>query len=179
MVKIYLAVASVLMIIGCSSKEEQALMKNYQNHKTYYKKLQKTEKTQLSLNGTTKILLTATYLNNTYLNKSIFSEDKNATEDFIIGVYNEDNEVQSLVHNGFSLTLGGKDALNMKSIKEGSPLLKEIAFVSEWSKFYLVHFPHTTKKEFDLVINSEIYGKGTLHFAKFAKYVFEKHKSIF
>jgi len=178
-VKIGLVAVSFLLIVGCSSKEEQALMQNYESNKMYYKKLQKTEKTQLMQNGVTKVLLTATYLNNTYANQSIFNHDKNATEDFIIGIYNEDKENQILVNHDFSLTLGGKDALNMKSIPKGSPLLKDIGFISEWSKFYLVHFPHMNKKKFKLIIDSEIYGKGTLEFAKVAKYVFEKQNSIF
>ena len=47
---------------------------------------------------------------------------------------------------GFSLLLNGKNVKSIKVLEKSSPELKDISFVSEWSTFYLVHFPHTAQK---------------------------------
>ena len=52
--------------------------------------------------------------------------------------------------------------------------LKDISFVSEWGSYYLVTFPHVSSRKLTLVLDSEEYGKGVLHFAKVAKYVLTK-----
>ena len=66
-----------------------------------------------------------------------------------------------------------KDILpkSIKLLKANDPLLKEISFKSEWSKFYLVTFPNTKKRSFKLVFESYFYGKGELNFAKVSKFV--------
>ena len=63
---------------------------------------------------------------------------------------------------------------SVKKLKIGDPLLKDISFKSEWSKFYLVTFPHTKKKSFKLIFESDFYGKGELSFAKVSKFVLTK-----
>ena len=69
-----------------------------------------------------------------------------------------------------------KDKLpkSVKQLKTGDPLLKDISFKSEWSKFYLVTFPHTKKRSFKLIFESDFYGKGELDFAKVSKFVLTK-----
>ena len=69
-----------------------------------------------------------------------------------------------------------KDKLpkSIKPLKISDPLLKDISFKSEWSKFYLVTFPHTKKRSFKLVFESYFYGKGELNFAKVSKFVLTK-----
>ena len=80
-----------LLFFGCSSKKEKALMQDYNEKKTYFKTLQKTEKIILSENNITKVVLTATYLYNKNAKKSA---KKN--ESFIVGLYFEDEEVGAL-----------------------------------------------------------------------------------
>lgn len=62
------------------------------SHRTYYKTLQKTEKVLLSENNITKAILTATYL---YV-PTLHSKKSDANETFIIGLYLEEQEVDSL-----------------------------------------------------------------------------------
>ncbi len=64
-----------------------------------------------------------------------------------------------------------KSPKSVKKLKFDDPLLKDISFKSEWSKFYLVTFPHTKKKSFKLIFESDFYGKGELNFAKVSKFV--------
>jgi len=166
MVKMLLSLISLVLLTGCSSKEEELLMQAYDKEKNYHMKLQKTEKTQLYDGQVTKAMLTATYL---------FEQnaDKNDTRDevFIVGIYVEDDEGSLFNNKRYILTLNEVAPKSTKLLKENDPLLKEISFVSEWSQFYLVTFPHTSSKSFKLIFKSDMYGKGQLHFAKVAKYI--------
>ena len=173
MLKSMTSILVLFLLSACTSKEEKALTQVYEKNKTYHYKLQKTEKVQLKDNGITKVVLTGTYLY-----KPSKKKIDNRDEVFIIGMYAEDNEEQSFTQDGFSLTLEGKAAKKIKLLPKDDPALKNISFVSDWSQFYLVHFPHTSKKSFRLIFKSDKYGNGILHFAKVAKYVLHKD-SIF
>ncbi len=161
-------VAAALLLGGCTGKEHDALLTHYEKNKYYHKQLIKTEKVQLYEGDLTKVALTATYLNT-------YTPDKNVTEDerFIIGLY-IDEESSDVSGYEFNLTLNGQPPLRIVPLKEGDKRLKDISFVSDWAHFFLVDFPHQSAKRLTLVFESERYGKGTLHFAKQAKYVFTK-----
>ena len=169
MIKMMLLLLTFALFTGCSSKEQESLMQSYNKDKNYHMKLQKTEKTQLYEGKATKAMLTATYL----FEQSV---DKNDTRDevFIVGIYVEDEEQSSFTDEGYTLTLNKAAPKSIKPLEESDPLLKEISFISEWSQFYVVVFPHTSSKSFKLVFESDIYGKGELHFAKVAKFVLTK-----
>jgi hypothetical protein len=164
-----LLLSAMVLLVGCSTKEQKSLMESYSKDKAYHKKLQKTEKVQLYDGQVTKAMLTATYLFE-------HSSDKHDKRDevFIVGVYVEDEEFSALNNDGYSLTLNGIKAKSIKALNKSDKILKNISFVSEWSQFYLVTFPHTSSKSFKLIFNSEVYGKGELNFAKVAKFVFTK-----
>ncbi len=171
---ILLVLSAIVLFAGCSSKEQDLLMQAYDKEKNYHMKLQKTEKTQLYEGQVTKAMLTATYLFEQ-------SADKNDTRDevFIVGIYAEENEDDSFDENSFeedeyTLVLNGKPPKSVKKLKVSDPLLKNISFVSEWSQFYLVTFPHTSSKSFKLIFESYFYGKGELNFSKVAKFVLTK-----
>ncbi|HIQ46384.1 MAG TPA: hypothetical protein EYH57_02055 [Sulfurovum sp.] len=163
-----LAAASIgiFILLGCTSKEESALMKSYTEKMNYHKKLQKTEKVQLYENNVTKVMLTATYLYTP-------TEDKNDTRDelFIVGIHFEDGASDE---SGYSLLLNTTKPKEIQALKENDKRFKDLSFISEWGEYYLVTFPHSKSKKLTLVFESEQYGKGTLHFAKVAKYVFTK-----
>ncbi len=159
---------TALLIAGCSSKEEKSFTHIYENNKAYHAKLQKTEKTQLYDGEVTKAMLTATYLFTP-------TKDQNDTRDerFIVGLYIEDDGSEE-GYSDYNLTLNGTAPKAVKALSMHDPLLKNISFRSEWSRFYLFTFPHTKAKRFSLIFESDAYGKGKLHFAKVAKYVFTK-----
>ncbi|MEA3433139.1 MAG: hypothetical protein U9R13_00995 [Campylobacterota bacterium] len=163
---IILTLSVMALLAGCASKEEKALMEAYETKKSYHQKLQKTEKTQLYDGNSTKALLTATYLNEQNIDKE-YKPD----EVFIVGMYIEE---ESFDQEWYSLTLNGSAPKSIQELAADDPLLKNISFVSEWNYFYLITFPHTSSKSFKLVFESELYGKGELHFAKVAKYVLTK-----
>ena len=166
---IILTLSTLALLAGCTSKEEKALMQAYEKNRAYHKQLQKTEKVQLYDGDVTKVLLTATYLNKQNIDKT-----SKADEVFIVGVYIEEGEKKSFDQEGYSLTLNSKTPKSIKKLQAEDPLLKHISFVSEWSHFYLVSFPHASSKSFKLIFQSDRYGRGELNFAKVAKYVLDK-----
>ncbi len=186
--------AAALLLAGCASKEHAALMKSYEQEKSYHKRLMKTEKAQLYENNRTKVTLTATYLNRNsrakegeedtflnYVNPFEIFEDKakrepKEDEKFIVGIY-VDDDADSMGIKDFNLTLNASAPQKILSIPHNDPRLKEISFVSDWSQFYYVVFPHINAEGLHLVLKTKRYGKATLYFTKKAKYVYT-HKAF-
>ncbi len=161
---------SMALLLGCSSKEQKTLLQTYKKEITYHKQLLKTEKIQLYDGNITTVMLTATYLNQ----QSIKKKDRR-NERFIIGMYAEESEEPLLLLDGeYTLRLNGRAPKKITPLKHNDKRLKHISFVSEWSYFYLVEFPHISSKTLTLVLKSNRFGKGELHFAKVAKYVLKK-----
>ncbi len=167
--KIWIFGIIMVLLIGCASKEEKALMQVYEKKKFYHQKLQKTEKLQLYDEDITKVLVTATYLNE----KNSNALDK-PDEVFIVSIYFEESENRSFDQEGYRLTLNGNTPKSITVIDESDTRLKDISFISEWNYLYMVTFPYVSNKSFTLIFDSELYGKGELYFAKVAKYTLSK-----
>ena len=166
---IILILSAMALLNGCTSKEEKALMQAYDKNRVYHQQLQKTEKVQLYDRNVTKALLVATYLNEQNIDK-----EYKPYEVFLVGIYLEESDSIALDQAGYSLTLNGNAPKSIQEVEKSDPVLKNISFVSEWNYYYLVTFPHISSKSFKLIFESELYGKGELHFAKVAKYVLTK-----
>ena len=169
MVRSSISFIAIALLLGCTSKQEADLMQAYNKKVNYHKQLQKTEKTQLYQDNVTKAMLTATYL---YTPN--FENSDTRDEVFIVGLYLEDKASGKINGEGNTLTLNGKKAKEIKSLSLDDERLKDLPFVTPWSSYYLVTFPHESNKKITLVFNSDLYGKGKLHFAKVAKYVLTK-----
>lgn len=169
MVRSSISLIAIALLLGCTSKQETDLMQGYSEKVNYHKQLQKTEKTQLYQDNVTKAMLTATYLYT-----PIFDNNDTRDEVFIVGLYLEDKASGQLNSEGNTLTLNGKKAKEIKALNLDDERLKELSFITPWSSYYLVTFPHESNKKITLVFESKLYGKGELHFAKVAKYVLNK-----
>jgi hypothetical protein len=156
----------IFFLSACTTKDETKLREHFEQRKHYHKQLMKTEKVQLYEGNLTKVLLTATYLN-----ESGTPKDKQE-ERFIIGLYVDDEQLPRMYD--FNLTLEGHQPTEVTLLKPSDVRLKNISFVSDWNQFYLMTFPHIKQDRFSLVFESAQYGKGRLEFAKKAKYTFTK-----
>lgn len=165
----FIAFIAIVLLLGCTSKQESDLIHAYDVKAAYHKQLQKTEKLQLYNGGTTKAMIAATYL---YTQN--FKKKDTRDEVFIVGIHLEDEAAKGLVDIGESLTLNGIKAKKTVPLDLKDERLKEISFVTPWSSYYLVTFPHIESKSLTLVFKSKRYGEGMLHFAKVAKYVLVK-----
>ena len=176
MYKLFLGFMLVALFVGCSSKEEQALVKSYTDNMDYHKHLQQTEKAELFNGDSSAAILTATYVFTP-------SFDKNDTRDevFIVGVQFEDPEVSTMHFdkkatdnaNEYILTLKGKKAKKVVHLSQNDKRLHGVSFVTDWGEYYEVTYPHTGKR-FTLVFKNEQYGTSVLNFAKVAKFVYTK-----
>ena len=172
-------------------------MQDYNQKKTYFKTLQKTEKIILSENNITKVVLTATYL----YDKNAKKRDRK-NESFIVGLYFEDEEVGDLseiygirkiddntskkpkakviskkdkkIITEYALKLNGKKAISIEKLDLNDERLKGITLVTKWSTYALVQFKYEKKKQLKMVFESPLYGRGRASFSKVAKYVFMK-----
>ncbi len=169
MVRSYLSFIAIALLLGCTSKQETDFIQGYSKEVAYHKQLQKTEKTQLYQDNVTKVMLTATYL---YTPK--LENHDTRDEVFIVGLSMEGETSGTLDSEGNSLTLNGKRAKEIKALNLNDERLKSLSFVTPWSSYYLVTFPHQSTKKITLLFESKRYGKGKLHFAKVAKYVLSK-----
>lgn len=169
MVKFTITFIAIVLLLGCTSKQESDLMQAYDEKIAYHKRLQKTEKIQLYDGNATKAMLTATYL---YTQN--FEKKDTRDEVFIVGIHLEDEELDGIEEGDYSLTLNGQKAKEAVMLDLNDERLKENSFVMEWGSYYLVTFPHAESKNFTLVFKSAAYGEGMLHFAKVAKYVLSK-----
>jgi len=190
--RILLGMTAVVLFGGCTSPERVKLLKTYEKEKTYHKRLIKTEKVQLYEGDLTKVTLTATYLNRNsrakegekdsfinYMNPfEIFEDREKRTpkedERFIVGIYVDDEGMESEPLYDFDLMLNKKAPKNIQPLSHNDPRLKDISFIAEWSQFFLVTFPHINSDRLTMEFESKQYGKGVLHFAKKAKYVYTK-----
>jgi hypothetical protein len=177
MYKLVLGLMAISLFVGCTSKEEKALLESYNNNITYHKHLQKTEKAELFDGENSVAVLTATHL----YTPSYEKIDKR-DEVFIVGVQfeypdssnmNFDKNATSGHANEYTLTLNNSTAKKVERLSEDDKRLEGISFVSEWGEYYEVTFPHA-RKRFSLVFENARYGKETLNFSKVAKFVYTK-----
>ena len=87
MYKLFLGFMVTLLLVGCSSKEEKALLESYRKNIDYHKHLQQTEKAELYDGENSMAILTATYLY-----KPTFEKKDTRDELFIVGVQFENPE---------------------------------------------------------------------------------------
>lgn len=185
MYKLLLGFISIALLVGCSSKEEQALLKSYQSKMAYHKNLQQTEKAEISDGNSSIAIITATYLYSPNF-------EKNDTRDevFIIGVHFEENNTSRMNFNQdrtfdlatnkrvtskdeYILTLNGNKAKKVTHLEANDEKLSNISFVTEWSDYYELRYPHAGSI-FKLVFENGFYGKADLNFSKVAKFVYTK-----
>lgn len=168
MVKLFISLIAIVLLWGCTSKHEKEIMEAQNQKISYHKQLQKTEKIQLYHDQETKVMLTATYL---YIRN--FEKNDTRDEEFIVGVHLNDKAFGNINSSDYNLTLNGQVPKEIQKLNRNDERLKDLSFVTDWADYYLVIFPHESDKNITLVYENKRYGKGTLHFAKVAKYVLE------
>jgi len=175
----------IALLVGCSSKEEQALLASFTEKDTYHKHLQRTEKAELFDGNISVAFITATHLYTA-------NNDKNDTRDevFIVGVQFEDRDKDKMVfdvntifdkdknvtltsENEYILTLKNRHAIKVVPLSNEDERLKKLSFITEWGDYYEVTFPHAGSR-FSLLFENLAYGKRTLKFSKVPKFVYTK-----
>jgi hypothetical protein len=157
--KIFTFLTIIFFTFGCSFKEpflEQD--KVLQNSLTW------TRKGEIYNSLEIKASIFATYLNPLGKAKS------NHDEEFVVSVFVDDDfkdkKKAGLNNPDISITLNGFKPISKKELDEDSKYKKLVPFKNEWSHYYLVSFPKSSKKELKLVLESRNYGDAVLKFVK-------------
>ena len=174
MYKKLLLLSTIFIIGGCSLKENSNIAQLFKKDDIYHISLLNTQKAQLIASLETKALLTATYLNPVYDHDKgrNFSMDVSDGEYFFIGVFISGSKKHHFNAKGYSLTLNGAKAIEVKKLKKDDPLRYEMPMVDNWSTYYRVKFPTSDLKTFNLIFESDRFGKDKLTFVKEEKVSF-------
>jgi len=168
MYKKILLLSSLLLIGGCSIRDNSNLVQLFTKDDIYHISLKNTQKAQLMASFETKALLTATYLNPVYGNENCknFCVDVADGEYFFIGVYIRDSKTHHFNNKGYSLKLGGLKPDDIEKLDKDDPLRYEMPMVNNWSTYYKVKFPKSNKKDLILTFESDRFGKDELKFTR-------------
>jgi len=168
MYKKILLLSSLLLIGGCSSRDNSNLAQLFTKDDIYHISLQNTQKAQLMASFETKALLTATYLNPIYSNEHCknFCMNVSDGEYFFIGVYIRDSKTHRFNTKGYSLKLEGLEPDDIEELDKDDPLRYEMPMVNNWSTYYKVKFPKSNKKDLILTFESDRFGKDELKFTR-------------
>ncbi|MCK4441032.1 MAG: hypothetical protein KAU90_03440 [Sulfurovaceae bacterium] len=168
MYKKILLLSTLLIALGCSTKEKDNISQLFTKDEIYHISLLNTQKAQLIASLETKALLTATYLNPVFTNKNCknFCVDVSGGEYFFIGVYINGSKTNRFDDKGYSLKLNGIEPIDVKKLDKDDPLMYEMPMVDNWSTYYKVKYPTVDTKKLKLVFESDRFGKDILTFRK-------------
>lgn len=185
--KIVLLLSSFLMF-GCSVKKDDCGIKESSDFAQLFTKdeiydisLRNTHKAQLMASFETKALLTATYLNPVFSQRSCKQRFENQMKDgefFFIGIFITNSEKSVFNNKGYSLKLNGKEPIDIKILDENDPLRYEMPMMNNWSTYYSVKFPKVNSDKLTLVFENERFGKDILTYHRDGenKHLFNKFK---
>ena len=175
MYKQILLLSTVLILGGCSIKENSNIAQLFKKDDIYHISLMNTKKAQLIASLETKALLTATYLNPVleYIESGEASDSARNEEYFFIGVYITDSEDHEFNTKGYLLKLNGKKPMGIQKLEKDDPLRYQMPMINNWSTYYKVKFSKVEGNELKLTFENDRFGMDTLTYSKKMKPLFE------
>jgi len=174
---------SIVLIVGCSVKQDECGIKEHSDFgqlftkdEIYDKSLTNTHKAQLIASFETKALLTATYLNPVFSDRSCkkrFVPQMEDAEYFFVGVFITDSKSSEFNTKGYRLTLNGKKPIDIKLLDKDDPLRYEMPMMNNWSTYYKVKFPIVKGTKLELIFENDRFGKDFLNYSKGEKSLFQ------
>ena len=140
---LFLSILSTIFI-GCSST---SALKHFEKEEIEAKAMQYTKKVDVIVNKEQKVILWATYLNNTDV-----KEFESNYESFITSIYFTDSLSQDININEYSFSLNNKAAISIEEISNDDKLYKDILSKNIWGKYYLLKFEKDENSE-NLILN--------------------------
>lgn len=131
----WIGVSILLLLSGCAQKGTFDLFKIDKEQERAVEHL-RTNAIVLSLE--TKAIISSLYLN------GVDPINYTNGEHFIVAVYFENDDrnykARELESNGFQLSLNGKKAVTIESLKENDPRRSLIPIQNNWNRYYYVRF---------------------------------------
>ena len=133
-----LSILSTISIV-CSST---TALKHFDKNEIETKAMQYTKKADVIIDNEQKVLLWATYLNNTDI-----KEFKSKDEVFITSLYFVESNTQDIDENEYSFLLNKQKPKSIEEISSDDKLYKEILSKNTWGKYYLIKFNQIKNRE--------------------------------
>ncbi len=176
MVKKMVFILSSLLMFGCSAKKDECGIRETSDFAQLFTKdeiydisLRNTHKAQLMASFETKALLTATYLNPVFAQRTCKKRFKNEMKDgeyFFVVVFITNSEHSEFNKKGYSLTLNGHLPIDIKLLDNNDPLRYEMPMMNNWSNYYKVKFPKVNSNKLTLIFENERFGRDILTYSK-------------
>lgn len=161
--KIALTLVLSIFFLGCSSKDDSALLKHLSENSTRYTNLQQTKNIKVMQEDRIFGFVSLTYL----YEKGMVDYDDASDERFVVGIYHQEDDL-----GNWSLRLNDKEPKKIELLKENSAHLRELPLINSWTKYYLVTFEHTKSADINLLYEDPALGSHKVQFSK--KFTYEK-----
>lgn len=166
--KIALTLVLSIFFLGCSSKDDSALLKHLNENSTRFTSLQQTKNIKVLQEDRIFGLVSLTYL----YEKGMVGYDDASDERFIVGIYHQEDDLAQ-----WSLSLNDKEPKKIEALEQNSSYLQNLPLINSWTKYYLVTFEHTKSADIDLLYADPSLGAHRVQFSK--KFIYEKTGKIY
>jgi len=117
-------------LVSCSSK---SALEYFDKTDIEAKAFQESKKGDYLENGTPKVILWATYLNN------VDEKKYRKNEQFLVSIYTSNSQTQSLRDLSYDFELNSKSAFYIEKLNKDNEMLKLIS-KNNWGEYYLIMF---------------------------------------
>ncbi len=128
--KSILIVLMSFFLVSCSSK---SALEYFDKSDIEAKAFQESKKGDYLENGTPKVILWATYLNN------VDEKKYRKNEQFLVSIYTSNSQTQSLRDLSYDFNLNSKGAFYIEKLNKDNEMLKLIS-KNNWGEYYLIMF---------------------------------------
>ncbi len=161
--KIALTLVVSIFFLGCSSKDDSALLKQLNENSTRFSSLQQTKNIKVVQEDRIFGFVSLTYL----YEKGMVDYDDTSDERFVVGIYHQEDDFGK-----WSLRLNDKEPNKIEALEQNSGYLQDLPLINSWTKYYLVTFEHTKSKDINLLYEDPALGSHKVQFSK--TFVYEK-----
>jgi hypothetical protein len=145
-----------IFLAGCSNKENDSLLNDFNNKRDKFEQIQNTNKVTISQNGRVVGFITGLY------------QPDAKYEKFLVGVYSQE-ELQNL-----HFTLDEKDTIRVEELQNSDYRLKQMPLKNKWSRYFEVTFIKSNSNVIKLnIINGKIWNQEMV-FSKVPNYLNSK-----
>jgi hypothetical protein len=145
MKKFYSGIVAIFIFAGCGNNFAMLKKDNY-----YENALYNSNQAAIIESFEAKAYMSATYLNkidSSYNDGEYLFFGLFITDDF------DDKNMTGLENKNYSLKLNGKEFISKTQISRDSNLSKNLPFVNNWSKYYILKFPKDDNKTLTLTLS--------------------------
>ena len=140
---LFVTILSSLFLVSCSSK---SALEHFNKSDLEVRAFQESKKGDYIENGSPKIIVWATYLNN------VDSKKYDKYEQFLISVYTSNSDIQSIKELKYDFKLNDENSFYIEKVQKTDEILKLIS-KNNWGEYYLIMFNKTEDDNLSLKLS--------------------------